>query len=916
MSDDCVVLTLREDVNLRAAMYLSTLTVDDLKVFNPTGGSKRCKSEKDFAAAHSSLKRYLENVLNVETVTREYRYARGKTFGRMFSSGVQQLWRDFRGLLCKHTTDIDMKNAHPVILLWMCDKFGIPCDALRKYVSHRDTILEEMQLITGKDREECKRLFLVATNMNQEMDPWGCIDMPFFHEYDAEIKVIQVALMELDDLRRFREYANVDRGNEEGSFVNLVLCYSENELIQCCREYLAAIGIETMCINFDGLMVYGDHYGNNELLDDLFKLLHEKFAIEMRFDYKKHSDRIVIPDSFQPLCIGVHGEFVKNISEPYFIDAVHFERILAGLRGEAQRLPANQRGRWRAAMQSLLVRVGKTDEDVNQVWDASFDRNLDGGVLAFYSRESNSDNHAHICATELGLATKTIFKETELRDYFVMLWADNAMCFYGRKELSVWSEGRWRVDLDGAILGHTLINSMHVLFASILSYWTRALKTCPKDDDTRAAMIKGRLSQIASTALGYGNNKNRNVRALIVEQLRARPHEVDPFDQQRHVFAFTNVAFNLHSKEFFTPHKYDFLLMNCGKEWRTPSESECEKVRALYESVFPDPDFKRSYVSILHSGLSGVRPENFAVATGGGRNGKGMLNENFMYLLGDYGTTGHLTTLTRPIKDGPNTEIRSLHRKRFILYSEPEEGMSEKLRLSNIKKLTGDEKIKARGLYESDDKTEIFGTQVMECNRLPAIAGEKGEAAVKRVVMVLFETTFTDDPVQIAKDPKKYKLIDPSLKTPTFMEDHYCANFKYIVDNARDLSLYLPKKTRDLGQEYLEKNDELALWFNDTYEKEEAEPVKNFVSIKDMFHRFTSSPFYTELSRAEKRRFTQTAFKEEIQRNIVLKHFYRDERKVSINGKRNTRAGVVHYKPKPKDDDDEDDFGNKRMRSW
>ena len=40
-------------------------------------------------------------------------------------------------------TDIDMKNCHPVILLWICDKFGIDCPVLRKYVGDREFHLTE-----------------------------------------------------------------------------------------------------------------------------------------------------------------------------------------------------------------------------------------------------------------------------------------------------------------------------------------------------------------------------------------------------------------------------------------------------------------------------------------------------------------------------------------------------------------------------------------------------------------------------------------------------------------------------------------------------------------------------------------------------------------------------------------------------
>ena len=123
-------------------------------------------------------------------VQRTYRYARGKDFGRMFcSAGLQNVWRAFRGALCKGLmTDIDMKNCHPVILLWLCETHKIACSKLREYVTAREHHLKELgKVLRGKDREHCKRLFLMATNTNQKIKK---VPYPFFNEYQAEIQEV------------------------------------------------------------------------------------------------------------------------------------------------------------------------------------------------------------------------------------------------------------------------------------------------------------------------------------------------------------------------------------------------------------------------------------------------------------------------------------------------------------------------------------------------------------------------------------------------------------------------------------------------------------------------------------------------------------------------------------------------------
>ena len=120
-------VVLEERVNQRAAHYMMTLKRDDLKKYNPPS-KHHCKTDDDFNAALNKIKGFLRTCMGKKGgVRRTYRYARGKDFGRMFcSEGIQNVWRAFRGALCKGLmTDIDMKNCHPVILLWLCKTYQI-----------------------------------------------------------------------------------------------------------------------------------------------------------------------------------------------------------------------------------------------------------------------------------------------------------------------------------------------------------------------------------------------------------------------------------------------------------------------------------------------------------------------------------------------------------------------------------------------------------------------------------------------------------------------------------------------------------------------------------------------------------------------------------------------------------------------
>ena len=333
-------VVLKERVNQRAAHYLMTLKADDLKKYNPPS-KHHCKTEDDFKAALNKLHVFLHACMGKEGgVQRTYRYARGKDFGRMFcSEGLQNVWRAFRGALCKGLmTDIDMKNCHPVILLWLCEKFEIDCPKLREYVTAREHHLTELgKVLQGKDREHCKRLFLIATNTNQKIKN---VSYAFFNEYQAEIQeVIQPALMAIDELAaRFKSHAEQAAGqreadgreaNEEGSFLNLVLCYSENVFLQAVRAYLEGKGIEIAVLMLDGLMVYGDHYDNAPLLEELHTLLRDKHGIEMHFDYKQHETTVLFNE---------YQAEIQGVIQPALM------AIDASSRRASSRTPSRRRG--------------------------------------------------------------------------------------------------------------------------------------------------------------------------------------------------------------------------------------------------------------------------------------------------------------------------------------------------------------------------------------------------------------------------------------------------------------------------------------------------------------------------------------------------------------------------------------------
>ena len=60
----------------------------------------------------------------------------------------------------KNIKDIDMINAHPVILNYLCKKNNVDCNILKNYIENREFILSSF----SEERKSVKELFLSILN--------------------------------------------------------------------------------------------------------------------------------------------------------------------------------------------------------------------------------------------------------------------------------------------------------------------------------------------------------------------------------------------------------------------------------------------------------------------------------------------------------------------------------------------------------------------------------------------------------------------------------------------------------------------------------------------------------------------------------------------------------------------------------
>ena len=284
-------MELIERISTDKIAFLKSMDFKEFKRY-----SMKCKNDDERKVKFNMMKAFCAaNIKARGEIRRIYSFTQTTPLevgGRLYcGNSLQGLQKDFRGFLMDgSTTDIDMKNAHPVILRYLCKKNNILCPNLSYYIDNRDEVLRNFD-------DDGKTMFLCAVNddkLNKK-----CSNQ-FFKDFDKECKSIQKQLTSLECYRHIVDSVPTTRFyNFLGSAINRILCVYENKIIQEVISVVNKRGIEICALMFDGILIYGNHYVDKSLLEESEIAVNEAFdGINMKFAYKEHSSIIEMPDDF------------------------------------------------------------------------------------------------------------------------------------------------------------------------------------------------------------------------------------------------------------------------------------------------------------------------------------------------------------------------------------------------------------------------------------------------------------------------------------------------------------------------------------------------------------------------------------------------------------------------------------------
>jgi len=309
----------------------------------------------------------------------------------------------------------------------------------------------------------------------------------------------------------------------------------------------------------------------------------------------------------------------------------------------------------------------------------------------------------------------------------------------------------------------------------------------------------------------------------------------------------------------------------------------------IYENVikpiFPHTEVRTLALKILSTGLSGITLEHFILFTGSGRNGKGVIDDNLMYMFGGYGYEANINMLTKPIPENGSPALANLDNKRFVVTNEPSE--SQKLDVSSIKKLTGGSKLNARALFSNKTTTRLKSTLFLECNEKPKLDGVANNAIENRLIEIPFISEFYDDDAKVNHEKHRY-IMNKYLKSTNCFETYKHIWFsilsRYFTEFYNDdkEQLIIPKATKALTMKFINSSNSMNDYFEDLVFTDN---VDDIISIKDeLFLNYSTSEYYEKM--------TKKQFLDKVQKSNIVKDYFKDRLKRGGKCHRNVLVGV------------------------
>ncbi|MBK7074608.1 MAG: bifunctional DNA primase/polymerase [Myxococcales bacterium] len=291
-----------------------------------------------------------------------------------------------------------------------------------------------------------------------------------------------------------------------------------------------------------------------------------------------------------------------------------------------------------------------------------------------------------------------------------------------------WDGRRWQRDQVGAsmVAGKSVVGD---IFSEASTYAARAAL-----GDEEAGMTAKMLTSWAHTSSRWSAIK---AMTGLAESERPIAATADQFDRDQFAFNVDNGTVALRTGTL-RPHGRDDMITRLAPVAYIP-DAPAPMWNAFLERVLPDAAVREWIQRYFGYCLTGdVSEQVLMFGYGSGANGKSVLLDVMLAILGDYGLRAAPDLVLAKHGEVHPTELADLEGRRLVVCSEIEQG--RRWAESTIKRITGDTTITARRMRMDFYSFSATHKVVIAANTKPAVTGAD-HAIWRRMRLVPFEVT-------------------------------------------------------------------------------------------------------------------------------------------------------------------------------
>jgi putative DNA primase/helicase len=355
-----------------------------------------------------------------------------------------------------------------------------------------------------------------------------------------------------------------------------------------------------------------------------------------------------------------------------------------------------------------------------------------------------------------------------------------------------WDGRRWSRDERGAemVAAKAVVDSLYTDVAAL------ANRAAAGDVHAGALVVDmGKFAKASSSA------KACNAMLALARSEQPIAAAASEFDRDPFALNLLNGTLDLRTGQL-RPHRQTDLITRLAPVTYDP-DATCPGWDRFLVRVLPDEEVRRFVQRFIGYCLTGdVSEQVLAFVYGLGANGKSVLLDVMLGLLGDYGCRAAPELVLAKQGEAHPTEVAHLEGRRFVVASEIEQGRAWAESL--IKRITGDTTITARHMKQDFYTFEATHKLVIAANTRPTVRGTD-DGIWRRMRLVPFDVT-----IPLAERDRGLVARLVATEGPSILTWAVTGCLAWQRDG-----LGAPAAVEQATADYREEQDVLGLWISE-----------------------------------------------------------------------------------------------------